>query len=135
LGDAGDASAAMALNGGVAYSGGLCGAITGAALALGMLAERRCADHPTAKRVARELTAALMAEVTAASGAVDCRTLIGMDLRTPRGHAAFLDSGIWRETCMRQIELAVGRLAPLGDVSAWNRAVAALDVGDDRTGP
>lgn len=34
-----DASAAMALNGGVAYSGGACGAITGAALAVGMLAE------------------------------------------------------------------------------------------------
>ena len=124
----------MALNGGVAYSGGVCGAITGAALALGMLAERRCADHATAKRVARELTAGLMAEVAAASGAVDCRTLVGMDLRTPPGHAAFLDSGVWRETCIRQIELAVGRLAQLGDPSAWDRAVKAVDAGDERTG-
>ena len=33
---AADSSAAMALNGGIAYSGGLCGAITGAALAVGL---------------------------------------------------------------------------------------------------
>jgi hypothetical protein len=37
LDDPMDAAAAMALNGGVAYSGGACGAITGAALAVGML--------------------------------------------------------------------------------------------------
>ena len=48
-----DAAAAMALNGGVAYSGGVCGAISGAALAVGILAERRIDDHRGAKRVAR----------------------------------------------------------------------------------
>ena len=36
-----DASAAMAFNGGIAYSGGPCGAITGAAMAVGLLAEQR----------------------------------------------------------------------------------------------
>ena len=36
LDDPMDPAAAVALNGGVAYSGGLCGAITGAALAVGM---------------------------------------------------------------------------------------------------
>jgi hypothetical protein len=53
LDDPMDPAAAVALNGGVAYSGGLCGAITGAALAVGMLAAQRIDDHGLAKRVAR----------------------------------------------------------------------------------
>ena len=47
LDDPMDPAAAVALNGGVGYSGGMCGAITGAALAVGMLAERRIDDHAT----------------------------------------------------------------------------------------
>ena len=41
LDDPGDGAVAMALNGGVAYSGGTRGAITGAAVALGRLAAAR----------------------------------------------------------------------------------------------
>ena len=40
-----DPSAAMTLNGGVAYSGGVCGAISGASLAVGLLASRRFKSH------------------------------------------------------------------------------------------
>ena len=60
LDDPMDSAPAMALNGGIAYGGGTCGAITGAALALGLLAASRIDDHRAAKRVARELTAHLM---------------------------------------------------------------------------
>ena len=55
LDDPTDPAAAIALNGGVGYSGGPCGAITGAALAVGILAEQRIEDHNRAKLVAREL--------------------------------------------------------------------------------
>ena len=127
LDDPMDSSAAMALNGGVAYSGGLCGAVSGAALAVGMLAERRIADHLEAKRVARELVARLMDDFRAEHGSVDCRDLIGVDLRAPGGHDRFIASGIWRDGCMRQIEFAVSRMAPLVDDAAWERAVRELD--------
>lgn len=127
LDDPMDASAAMALNGGVAYSGGACGAITGAALAVGMLAERRIDDHLAAKRVARQLVAGLMGDFLAEHGAVDCRDLIGYDLRAPGQHEAFIAGGIWRDRCMRQIEFAVTRLAPLAVEDAWAAAVRDLD--------
>lgn len=127
LDEAADPSAAMALNGGVAYAGGTCGAISGAALALGLLAARRLADHREAKRVARELTARLMEDFRAEHGAVDCRDLIGLDLRAPGAHEAFLESGLWRDRCMSQIEFAVRRLAPLADRDGWDRAVAGID--------
>lgn len=122
-----DASAAMALNGGVAYSGGACGAISGAALAVGMLAERRIDDHRAAKRVARLLVAGLMDDFEAEHGAVDCRDLIGYDLRAPGQHEAFIAGGTWRDRCMRQIEFAVTRMAALADEGAWAAAVRSLD--------
>jgi C_GCAxxG_C_C family probable redox protein len=124
-----DASPAMALNGGVAYGGGTCGAITGAALAVGMLAGRRIADRRQAKLVARALTAELMDGFRSAHGAVDCRDLLGMDLRAPGAHEAFIASGAWRDRCMAQIEFAVGRMAPLADTDAWRAAVARIEAG------
>lgn len=123
LPDAADSSAAMALNGGVAYSGATCGAVTGAAMALGQLAASRIADHNEAKRAARELTADLLVAFEAEFGATTCRALTGVDLRTEAGHLAFIEGGAWRDGCMRQVELAVTRLAPLADPVAW---VAAM---------
>jgi C_GCAxxG_C_C family probable redox protein len=116
---AGDSAAAMALNGGVAYSGSTCGAVTGAALALGELAASRITDHREAKRVARELTTDLLRAFEAEFGATTCRALTGRDLATDDGHRDFIESGAWRDGCMRQIEMAVARLAPLGDDAEW----------------
>jgi C_GCAxxG_C_C family probable redox protein len=127
LDDPMDSAAAMALNGGVAYSGGVCGAVTGAALALGLLAEARIDGHARAKKVARELTARLMDDLAAEHGAVTCRDLIGIDLRAPGGHAAFMASDLWRDRCVRQIETVVRAAAPLADLGAWERAVRGLD--------
>ena len=126
LPDAEDASAAMALNGGLAYSGGPCGAISGAALAVGQLAARRIDDHRAAKTAARRITARLMDEFGEAFGATACRPLIEIDLRTEEGHRRFIESGVWRDRCMRQIEFVVERLAPLADEDEWARAVTRL---------
>lgn len=114
-----DVSAAMALNGGVAYGGGICGAISGAAIAVGRLADRRLADRDEAKRTAREVIAVLMDEFVRQHGAVDCRALLGRDIRTPGQHQAFLDGGLWRTVCMSQIETVVRRLASLPDDPRW----------------
>ena len=129
VGEPDDSTPAMALNGGVAYSGGPCGAITGAALALGLLAGRRIDDHRQAKRASRELTAELMDLMRAEHGATDCRDLIGIDLRAPGGHEQFLRSGVWQDRCMRQIETAVRYGVPLADVGAWEAAVARVGAG------
>ncbi len=124
-----DSAAAVALNGGIAYGGGPCGAVTGAALAVGLLAEGRIGDHGRAKRVAREVVADLAEAFRAEHGALDCRALIGYDLRAPGGHEAFLASDVWRDACLRQVEFAVRRLAPLADPATWDRAVAAIEDG------
>ena len=127
LPDSGDSAAAMALNGGMAYSGGACGAISGAGMAVGLLAAQRIADHRDAKRAARRITARFMDDFEGTYGSTDCRDLIGMDIGTEEGHRAFIESGIWRDRCMRQIEFAVGRLAPLADEATWEQALHDLD--------
>jgi C_GCAxxG_C_C family probable redox protein len=111
--NAGDSSAAMALNGGIAYSGGTCGAITGTALAVGRLVGSRVEDHTEAKRAARRLVQNLMEEFSAEFGSTDCRELTGYDLTVD--HEAFIESGTWRDGCMRQIEFAVDHAAALLD--------------------
>ncbi|MDP2350777.1 MAG: C-GCAxxG-C-C family protein [Chloroflexota bacterium] len=124
---AADSSAAMALNGGIAYSGRTCGAVTGAALAVGMLTGRRIPDHRAAKRVARLVTADLLRAFEGEFATSACRELIGMDLRTDAGHQAFIESGVWRDRCMRQLEMAAARMAPLGDEAAWDETVEELE--------
>jgi C_GCAxxG_C_C family probable redox protein len=127
LPDPTDGAAAMALNGGIAYSGGTCGAATGAAIALGRLAHARVRDRSRAKRIARELTAIVIDDMRAADGAIDCRTLIGIDLQAPGAHEAFLAAGTWRRECLRRLERVVDRLAPLAVTGAWIAAVKAMD--------
>jgi C_GCAxxG_C_C family probable redox protein len=127
LDDPADSTAAMALNGGIAYSGGPCGAISGAALAVGELAGRRIEDHRAAKRAARLVVARLMDDFRAEYGELDCRSLIGLDLRAPGSHEAFIASGVWRTRCMRQIEFAIRRLLPLADEVSWARTVAETE--------
>ena len=124
---AADSSAAMALNGGIAYGGGICGAVSGAAIAVGRLAERRLGDHQRAKRVARMLIAELMTEFTSEFGSRNCADLIDYEISIPSEHDAFIAGGAWRTTCMRQIEFSVVRMGELGDEATWERAVARLE--------
>ena len=113
LPEADDSSPAMALNGGVAYAGGVCGAISGAALAVGQLAGKRIDDHREAKTAAREVVMELMDRFQEEFGGTTCRGLLGLDLRKPGEHDRFIESGIWRTNCMAQIEFAVQQLAGL----------------------
>jgi C_GCAxxG_C_C family probable redox protein len=127
LPDPEDSSAAMALNGGIAHSGGMCGAISGAAMALGELAEIRLGNHREAKRTARLLTRALMADFEAEFGSSNCRNLIAYEISIPAEHDAFITSNVWRTICMRQIEFSVAKLAPLADQQVWQERLTALE--------
>ena len=126
LPDPADSSAAIALNGGIAYSRGMCGAISGAALALGKLAESRMDDHRLAKKTARLLTQQLMAEFDAEFSSTDCRDLIEYEISIPAQHDAFIASNVWRTTCMQQIAFSVEKLASLADERVWEQQLAAL---------
>jgi C_GCAxxG_C_C family probable redox protein len=115
-----DSSAAMALNGGVAYNGGVCGAICGAAVAVGMLAGRRFDSRAAGKTAAREVVAGVIDAFRLRYSAIDCRALLGREIRAPQDHLAFIESGVWRVRCMEQIEFVVRTLAPLPQNGEWS---------------
>lgn len=119
LPDATDSSPAMALNGGLAWSGGMCGALSGAAMAVGRLAGQRFAGHKEAKTAARKVIARLLAQFRAEFGHTDCRDLIGLDISTEEGHAAFIEGKVWHTTCMDQIEFVLHKLVALQAETAW----------------
>jgi C_GCAxxG_C_C family probable redox protein len=126
LPDASDSSAAMALNGGVAYSGGICGALTGAAIAVGILAERRITDHKTAKRASRRIIASVMDRFQVEFSSLDCRELTGLNLRDEAEHRRFIDSNLWRDGCMRQIEMVLNALLPIRELDAWEQTISTI---------
>lgn len=130
--NASDSSPAMALNGGIAYSGGTCGAITGAALAIGRLSEARIGDHREAKRAARTIVQDLMAVFRTEYGSLRCRDLTGMDLLAD--HDSFLASDIWRTRCMAQIEFAIGKVAALADPRVWDAEMHRLGLAESAPG-
>jgi C_GCAxxG_C_C family probable redox protein len=125
--NAGDSSSAMALNGGVAYSGGICGAISGAALAVGRIADERIDDHNEAKRLARRLIQLLLTEFEAEFGGRNCSELLEYDISVPAQHDAFIESGVWRDTCLKQIEFSTTWLWELAEPYVWTKTVRTLD--------
>jgi C_GCAxxG_C_C family probable redox protein len=127
LPDAADSSAAMVLNGGVAYSGGICGAVSGAAMAVGKLAGERISDHRQAKRTARRIIQLLMIEFEQEFGSHRCSDLIDYEISIPSEHDAFIESGVWRKTCIKQLEFSVSRLQALADQDVWNTVISSLD--------
>jgi C_GCAxxG_C_C family probable redox protein len=127
LPNATDSSPAMVLNGGVAWRGGICGAISGAAMAVGRLAEQRVVGHKDAKQTARRIIDRFIDEFQAVQGCVDCRDLIGQDIHTDEQHTDFIESGVWRDVCMRQIEFAIRELFLLHDEQVWSQTVHAVE--------
>lgn len=123
-----NSSAAMALNGGIAYSGGVCGAITGGAMAIGELSKQRIKKHKKAKTIARKITMKIMEEFKQEFGSCNCSDLIKYDISIPEEHDKFIESGVWKEDCMAQIEFVVSKLFKLHDKDQWNASLKeALD--------
>jgi len=53
-------------------------------------------------------------------GDVNCRSLIGVDISTDEGHAAFIEGKSWHTICMGQLEFTIGKLLELQHGPAWN---------------
>jgi len=90
---------ASGLGGGVGHLGSeVCGAVSGAVLAIGLSRKYLPED-----RAAREATYALVREFTrrfrALHGHLRCRDLLGHDISTPEGYQTAADSGLYETLC------------------------------------
>jgi C_GCAxxG_C_C family probable redox protein len=86
--------------GGVARMGEMCGAVSGALMALGL---RYTSTHPEDTQ-SKEQVYALSRELASRfaarnDGCIKCRELLGCDIGTPEGHQAARDQGLFKTLC------------------------------------
>jgi C_GCAxxG_C_C family probable redox protein len=114
---AGDLSEAQRLaltapfGGGVARQGELCGALTGALLALGEAKGGAMAADPAAGRKALyEESQQLIEAFRKAHGAIRCSELTGCILATEEGQRVFKEREMHQKLCSKLVTFAVGQV-------------------------
>ncbi len=91
---------------GVARTGGMCGALSGAIMALGLLHGRDKGDESLETVYA--MVQELVAEFRERFGAVTCMDLLGVDFRTAEGQQAFRERNLKQERCIPMAGEAAG---------------------------
>jgi C_GCAxxG_C_C family probable redox protein len=92
--------------GGVARTGGICGAAGGALMILGLKYASTQPD-PVAKDRMYQIAREFVEVFRARNGAVDCRDLLGYDIGTPEGRQSIKESGVSKTVCPRAVASAV----------------------------
>jgi C_GCAxxG_C_C family probable redox protein len=87
---------ASPFGGGVARRGQVCGAVTGALLALGLA---RGADKPAGKEEIYRLSQEFMRRFEEKHHSIICRELIDCDLSTPAGYQSATEKGVFKSIC------------------------------------
>jgi C_GCAxxG_C_C family probable redox protein len=99
---------AAPFGGGIARQGEVCGALTGALLALGEAAGDAMAADPVAGRDAVYERAKQLTEAfCAAHGSISCRELTGCSLDTEAGQRSFKERGLHQNLCSKLVTFAV----------------------------
>ena len=90
---------ATGFGGGMGRAGDVCGALSGAVMALGLRFGRLEGDDEAAKERCYAATAELRERFRAACGAVDCRDLTGLELSTEEGRRLAEERDIHATVC------------------------------------
>jgi C_GCAxxG_C_C family probable redox protein len=97
---------AAGFGGGLARSGGTCGAVVGAIMALSL---RHCgtpADEPLSKERTYPAVREFLARFRALHGTIECRELLGIDIGSPEGLQQARDEGLFKRRCPAFVKTA-----------------------------
>lgn len=95
-----------AFGGGIARTGGLCGAVAGALMAIGLAHGRAKVEDVAAREKTYEAVRAFLAAFRAEHGSAICRDLLGHDISTPEGSAAASRAGVFKTRCPELVRTA-----------------------------
>lgn len=89
------------LGGGLSRRGEVCGAVTGALLALGLV---RGTDTPAGKEESYRMGQEFMSRFEEKHGTIQCRELLDCDISTPAGRQQASDKGYFKALCPLFVE-------------------------------
>lgn len=92
-----------AFGGGMAHHGEVCGAVTGALMALGLKFSSATKDNA---EIVRDASQELMRRFEAEKGSLRCRELLGYRLIVPEERAQARESGVFQHRCPFFVEHA-----------------------------
>jgi C_GCAxxG_C_C family probable redox protein len=110
LRDATAIAVAQALGGGLSRSGNVCGAVSGALMAVGLKCSMKDAKDIAAKEEAYRLGREILARFRAQHQAINCRDLLGFDVSTPEKYQEAVKAGVFKNLCPAFIKSA-GQIA------------------------
>ena len=90
----------------MALTGGLCGALTGRIMALGLLYGR--SNGTESRDDVYDRTRRLIEAFESRFGATNCTSLLGCDISTPQGLAIFESKGLEQTLCLKLTEQTTG---------------------------
>jgi C_GCAxxG_C_C family probable redox protein len=105
--------AATGFGGGVGHTGGACGAVSGAVLAVGLLFGSTGPEEKEAKERTYALTQEFIARFSQKNGTISCTGLLGCDLSTDEGLVRAREQNLARTLCPAYIRDAVEILEEL----------------------
>ena len=86
--------------------GEVCGACTGALMAIGLKYGQAAEEDLDSRLKTNEVTDRFMAEFKKSNGSYMCRELLGCDISTEEGVAEALDKKLFTEFCPKMVESA-----------------------------
>ena len=111
---------ATGLCGGIAATGGVCGAVSGGVLAINLLAGRSSVSQPLAPTF--RLVRALLSQFEAKFGTTNCERLIGCRLDTPEGQRFFKENKLRENKCRMFTKEAAGMASIIFEQEEQNHA-------------
>ena len=98
---------AAGLGGGVAHEGSVCGAVTGAIAALGVLNSRHYTDLVKHKESTYEDSEEFIRRFKEIHGSPLCNVLTGIEMKDTDARSRAMDSGLFAQRCPKYVENAV----------------------------
>lgn len=100
--------------GGGFRSGEICGAVSGAVLAIGLKLGQCIAEDAETKKHCNAKTEEFIKIFRDTYGAITCRDMLGCDISTEAGRARAVEGNLFETICVERVKQAVNLLEKLG---------------------
>ena len=99
--------------GGIAHRGDICGAVSGAFMAIGLKHGRTRAEDIPARERTYEAVSSFIQKFEAAFGSIICKELLGHDLSTENGQKRAEEKGLFETRCPKFVQHAAEQVEEL----------------------